>query len=41
LGSDNVDELENKILYLIDFGISRKYKDASGKHIREMKDSKF
>jgi len=33
LGSSDLSHTRSKILYLIDFGISRKYKEPDGSHI--------
>jgi serine/threonine protein kinase len=35
LGSNNISSKENRILYLIDFGISSKYRNENGDHIKK------
>ena len=33
LGAGNVNSFKSRVLYLIDFGVSRKYKNADGTHV--------
>lgn len=33
LGSDNLRSLDSSVIYLIDFGITKSYRDKEGKHI--------
>ena len=41
IGIDNINSIENKLLYLIDFGISRKFLNENNEHIKEGKVEKF
>lgn len=41
LGSGHMNSARAKMLYLIDFGVSRKYKNADGSHVQFRMDLSF